>query len=315
MNPIEITQLSKIFNPSSESKKVTALDNVSLNVEQGSIYGLLGPNGAGKTTMVKILLGITFATSGEAKILGTSISDFQVKNRVGYLPENHKFPNYLNGEDVLKYYAKLGGVNSTNGELMNKIDELLDLVKMRQWKKMKIKKYSKGMMQRLGLAQALINDPELIFLDEPTDGVDPIGRKEIRDILSDLKSEGKTIFVNSHLLSEVELVSDRVAILNLGKLIREGTVDELTSSKEIYKIQIDEEVSEDFYSTSLANFQIQKSSGNTFETLIADNDQLNNLIDKLRSENKTIKSMVPLKNSLEDIFISLIADSNKNSKL
>ena len=180
---------------------------------------------------------------------------------------------------------------------------------------MKIKKYSKGMMQRLGLAQALINDPELIFLDEPTDGVDPIGRKEIRDILSDLKNQGKTIFVNSHLLSEVELVSDRVAILNLGKLIREGTVEELTSSKEIYNIQIDEDLSEEFYTSTLSNFQIQKSKGNTFEALIADNDQLNNLIDKLRSENKTIKSMVPLKNSLEDIFISLIADSNKNSKL
>ena len=221
----------------------------------------------------------------------------------------------MNGEDVLKYYARLAGVNSTNGELMKRIDELLDIVKMRQWKKMKIKKYSKGMMQRLGLAQALINDPELIFLDEPTDGVDPIGRKEIRDILTSLKNEGKTIFINSHLLSEVELVSDRVAILNLGKLIREGTVEELTSSKEIYKFEVGEKLSEEFFSSSLSGFQIIKSKENLFEVSVADARQLNLLIDTLRKENQNIKSIVPLKNSLEDIFISLINDSNKNSKL
>jgi ABC-2 type transport system ATP-binding protein len=315
MNTIEITQLSKIFNPSSETKKVVALNDVSLNVKEGSIYGLLGPNGAGKTTMVKILLGITYSTSGEAKVLGKPVTDYQVKKNVGYLPENHKFPSFLNGEDVLKYYARLAGVNSTNGELMKRIDELLDIVKMRQWKKMKIKKYSKGMMQRLGLAQALINDPELIFLDEPTDGVDPIGRKEIRDILTSLKNEGKTILINSHLLSEVELVSDRVAILNLGKLIREGTVEELTSSKEIYKFEVEEKLNEEFFSSSLAGFQIINSKENLFEVSVADANQLNLLIDALRRESKIIKSVVPLKNTLEDIFISLINDSNKNSKL
>jgi ABC-2 type transport system ATP-binding protein len=315
MNTIEITQLSKIFNPASDTKKVVALNEVSLNVKKGSIYGLLGPNGAGKTTMVKILLGITFSTSGEAMVLGKPVTDYQVKSNIGYLPENHKFPSFLNGEDVLKYYARLAGVNSTNGELMKRIDELLDIVKMRQWKKMKIKKYSKGMMQRLGLAQALINDPELIFLDEPTDGVDPIGRKEIRDILTSLKNEGKTIFINSHLLSEVELVSDRVAILNLGKLIREGTVEELTSSKEIYKFEVEKKLNEEFFSSSLSGFQIIKSKENLFEVSVADANQLNLLIDTLRNENQNIKSIIPLKNSLEDIFISLINDSNKNSKL
>jgi ABC-2 type transport system ATP-binding protein len=315
MNTIEVKQLTKIFNPSSPSKKVEALNDVSLSVEKGSILGLLGPNGAGKTTLVKILLGITYSTLGEAKVLGKPVSDYRIKKKIGYLPENHKFPNYLTGENVLKYYARLAGVNSTNAELMKRIDELLDIVKMRKWKKMKIKKYSKGMMQRLGLAQALINDPELIFLDEPTDGVDPIGRKEIRDILTSLKNEGKTIFINSHLLSEVELVSDRVAILNLGKLIREGTVDELTSNKEMYKIEVEEDLSEEFFADIFKGYQIVSANKNHFEISVPDSAHLNLVIDKLRNEGKIIKSVLPLKNTLENIFISIINDSNKNSKL
>jgi len=145
------------------------------------IFGLLGPNGAGKTTLVKLLLGITFPTAGSATIIEKDISDYKIKEKVGYLPENHKYPSYLKGGEVLKFFGKLSGMNGVN--LDKRIDELLELVKLSQWKKTKVKAYSKGMMQRLGLAQALINDPDLIFLDEPTDGVDPIGRKEIRDIL------------------------------------------------------------------------------------------------------------------------------------
>ena len=188
-----------------------------------------------KTTLIKILLGIVFPTSGKAKILDEDISNYQIRKKIGYLPENHKFPNYLTGEEVLVHFSKLNGLELDKKS--SKITEFLNLVKMEKWRKAKIKKYSKGMLQRIGLAQAFIHDPDLIFLDEPTDGVDPIGRKEIRDILIELKNRGKTIFINSHLLSEVELVSDKVAILNEGKLVKYGTVDELTINKQICEIK------------------------------------------------------------------------------
>jgi len=228
MEIIETKNLKKEYVSGSFNKqKVTALKNFSFNVQQGEIFGLLGPNGAGKTTLVKVLLGIVFPTEGDVTIFGESIKNENYKNKVGYLPENHKFPNYLTGEEVLSYFGQLSGLS--NQTVKNRSDEYLKLVDMEKWKKTKIKKYSKGMMQRLGIAQALINEPDLIFLDEPTDGVDPIGRKEIRDILIGLKDKGKTIFLNSHLLSEIELLCDRVAILNKGELVKEGTVDEITS--------------------------------------------------------------------------------------
>ncbi len=189
MNSIETNNLTKIYTSSFGRKNVQALTDLSLSVSGGSIFGLLGPNGAGKTTLIKILLGITFPTSGKANILNEDLSNYKIKNKIGYLPENHKYPSYLSGGDVLKFFGKLNGLEGAGFE--KKIDGLLELVKLSKWKKTKVKAYSKGMMQRLGLAQSLINDPELIFLDEPTDGVDPIGRKEIRDILLDLKSNQK----------------------------------------------------------------------------------------------------------------------------
>ncbi len=237
MKIIETKGLTKVYSSSFKKNKVQALVDFNLNVEKGVIFGLLGPNGAGKTTLVKLLLGITFPTAGSASMIERDISDYKTKKEIGYLPENHKYPSYLKGGEVLKYFGRLSGMNGAG--LDKRIDELLELVKLSQWKKTKVKAYSKGMMQRLGLAQALINDPELIFLDEPTDGVDPIGRKEIRDILAELKSRQKTIFLNSHLLSEVELITDRVGILNKGRLLREGTVKELTEKKEEYKLVVD----------------------------------------------------------------------------
>ena len=230
MNVIEINNISKIFSSGRFSKEIiTALDKVSLNVSRGSIFGLLGPNGAGKTTLIKILLSIVFPTDGSANILGKNINDHNARNKIGFLPESHKFPNFLKGIDVLYYSGELSGIK--RNVLKNKITELLELVDMSHWANTKVKKYSKGMLQRLGLAQALINDPEIIFLDEPTDGVDPLGRKQIRDILINLKAKGKTILLNSHLLSEIELVCDNVAILNKGKLLKEGSIEELTVSE------------------------------------------------------------------------------------
>lgn len=311
MTTVEVNNLTKIYQTALKKQKVTALKDFSISVDDGTVFGLLGPNGAGKTTLVKILLGITFPTVGDAKILGKDISNYKVKERVGYLPENHKFPQYLTGGQVLEYFAELS--NYKNENLNKRIDELLDLVKMLKWKKTKIKKYSKGMMQRLGLAQAMLNDPELVFLDEPTDGVDPIGRKEIRDILLELKQRGKTIFLNSHLLSEVELITDRVAILNKGELIQEGTVEDLTTSKEVYKIGFAEEPGEEFLNTAMSKYEFSKYDKNEYTVYVEDNNSLNKLIDELRQNGKLITSLQPRKSSLEDMFISLIKESDEKN--
>ena len=301
---INIDNLTKIFKNGSNS--VRAVDEVTFSISEGSIFGLLGPNGAGKTTLIKILLGIVFPTNGSARIMGEDISNYKVRKKIGYLPENHKFPNYLTGEEVIIYNSKLSGFDIDKHS--PKITEVLQLVKMDKWRKTKVKKYSKGMMQRLGLAQAIVHDPQIIFLDEPTDGVDPIGRKEIRDILIDLKKRGKTVFINSHLLSEVELVSDKVAILNEGKLVKFGTVDELTINKQICEIKTESPLSAYVYDSLKSKFNLQMDE-NLITLEINDSSDVNNFMDELRKANINILSVNQKKNSLEDTFIKSLTES------
>jgi ABC-2 type transport system ATP-binding protein len=284
--------------------QVRALDGLSFSVDSGQIFGLLGPNGAGKTTFVKILLSLTHRTEGEATLLDTPLPDVGVRRRVGYLPENHRYPGYLTGDQVLNYFGRLSGVPRT--ALATRIPSLLDLVGMTKWRQMKVKKYSKGMLQRIGLAQALINDPEVIFLDEPTDGVDPVGRKEIRDILTELKRNGKTIFLNSHLLSEVELISDRVAILDKGKLLRIGTVEELTAGGSVYTIGVLGSIPDAAQIEARARVLALDSIADGISVECTSVDALNAVIDLLRKHGVSITSVVKQKNSLEDSFISLI---------
>ncbi len=307
-NAIEVTNLTKIYKAGRKSGDVLALDNFSLTVSQGQIFGLLGPNGAGKTTFIKVLLGITHPTIGSASILGQPAREYSIRKKVGYLPENHKYPPYLNAEQILIYFAKLSNINST--ELSARIDELLAMVKMSKWKKVKIRKYSKGMMQRLGLALAMIHDPDIIFLDEPTDGVDPLGRKEIRDILMSLKNRGKTVFLNSHLLSEVELISDKVAILHKGKLVREGSVEELTTTKEVFEIKVDKNFSENFIA-SMEPSSLMNSNETTYTFKLDSVESLNRLLDRIREEEYNILSVIPKKSTLEEMFITLIQDEEK----
>ncbi len=285
---------------------VAALQGVNINVRHGEIYSLLGPNGAGKTTFIKCLLGIIFPTGGSGYILGEPLGSVKAKMRLGYLPENHKYPLHLTGEEVLNYFGKLSAIDAST--LKSRINETLSLVGMQDWRTMKVRKYSKGMMQRLGLAQALINDPDLIILDEPTDGVDPVGRKEIRDILAHVKSQGKTVFLNSHLLSEVERVSDRVAIMRNGLLITEGTVNELTAQKNIYSFKVEP--------SSLAKVsnifgKITINDGeNGFDLPFGSINEMNLALDRMRGDGILIDSIIPKKTSLEDLFISLIQSSD-----
>ncbi len=298
MLALETTNLSKTFNG-----KLKALDKVTLSVDTGHVFGLLGPNGAGKTTLIKILLGILHPTAGTAAVLGKPLNNISIKQRIGYLPENHRYPDFLKGGEVLDYYARLAGVDKPSRQ-KNKAN-LLKLVNMEKWEKTKLKKYSKGMLQRLGLAQALMNDPDVLFLDEPTDGVDPIGRKKIRDILHHLQDKGKTIFINSHLLSEVEMICDQVAILDQGKLIRTGTVEELTRPSKTYRLETSPIPNDTL--AKLKQLSLKLNEENNFITLTcADQQDLNAIIDSMRAENIDIKAIIPHKQSLEESFIEIL---------
>ncbi len=309
-NIIEIKDLTKIFNPG-KTNEVRALDGVSLNVPKGVVFSLLGPNGAGKTTLVKILLGISHPTGGNVLLFGEDFGKIDLKKRIGYLPENHKFPPYLKGEKLLKFIADLYGYSPAN--LEDRITEMLDIVEMRKWRKTKIKNYSKGMMQRLGLAQAILHDPDLIILDEPTDGVDPIGRKKIRDLIIELKNQGKTIFVNSHLLSEVEMISDSIAILNKGKVVYTGTVEKLTTQKQIYEITLNREFDE-YIKFKLEGFNIIESTGKKFKIKISKETELQRMQTILRENNYLLLGLNQVKSSLENEFISLIEKAGQEDE-
>lgn len=218
-------------------RKVHALKGVSLKVARGEVFGLLGPNGAGKSTLVKILMTVVRPTRAEGTVLGLPMATKEALRRVGYLPENHRFPKYLTGRQVLDFFAALSG--APRSARRKRIPELLEVVGMTEWADQKVGRYSKGMMQRVGIAQALSADPDLVVLDEPTDGVDPVGRREIRDVLLRLRGEGKTVFINSHLLSELEMICDRVAIMVSGQVARYGTLGELAVSRRCYEVEVE----------------------------------------------------------------------------
>jgi ABC-2 type transport system ATP-binding protein len=220
----------------SYGRKVRALQGVKMRVAAGEIFGLLGPNGAGKSTLVKILMTVIRPTHAEGTLLGQPLRNKATLTRVGYLPEHYRLPPYLTGRQALEFFAALATVDRPTRK--RRATELLKLVRMEEHADAKLRTYSKGMQQRIALAQALVHDPDLIVLDEPNEGLDPMGRKETRDALQQLRAMGKTIFLNSHLLSEVEQVCDRVAILVAGKVVREGTINELTAATTRYVIEV-----------------------------------------------------------------------------
>lgn len=220
------------------NQKVTSLKGCTLQVRQGETFGLLGPNGAGKTTLLKLLLGIIRPTSGQAMLLGQPVGDRAVRQRVGYLPENAYFYDYLTGWEFLQYTAGLFQIPADRQR--QRIAELLDRVGLAQSaaRKKQLRRYSKGMLQRIGMAQALMNDPDIVFLDEPMSGLDPLGRYQIREIILSLKAQGKTVFFNSHVLSDVEQICDRVAILALGELLCEGSIEQLLGTADLYHVKV-----------------------------------------------------------------------------
>jgi ABC-2 type transport system ATP-binding protein len=294
---IETRELRKQY------RGVEALKGVSVRVQPGEVYGLLGQNGAGKTTLVKLLLGIVRPTAGGADLLGSPAGDAAVRRRVGYLPEDHRFPEYHTGWSLLDFYANLHGV--PRSDRRSRIPAALDRVGLADRMHSKIRTYSKGMKQRLGIAQALIHRPELVFLDEPTDGVDPLGRREIRTILQELKQSGVTVFVNSHLLSEVEQVCDRVAILRRGELAREGTIAELTEQRNVYVVGLAEGQEFPLEAVQGAGFAA-RPSGELWEVALADGQTIDAVVDLLRGRGFGLRHLNEKRQTLEETFLQTV---------
>lgn len=234
-NVIEIRNLSKVYRDFWGRKKVQAVKSLSLDVHKGEVFGLLGPNGSGKTTTMKMLLGLLFPTSGEIRILGRSASDVEKNERIGYLPEESYLYRFLNADETLDFYGRL--FNMSASERAERSDELIKLVGLEHARRRQLKEYSKGMTRRIGLAQALINNPELVLLDEPTSGLDPIGTREMKDLILKLKDQGKTVVLCSHQLADVQDVSDRIAILFQGELKVLSEVDKLLELRDEMEIR------------------------------------------------------------------------------
>lgn len=300
---IEVQQLRKVYR-GFRRNEIQALRDVSLRVEPGTIFGLIGQNGAGKTTLVKILLGLSEPTAGSVRVLGLSPRDSAMRRRLGYLPEQMRLPDYFKADDFLRYMGKLNGLDSL--PLNKRIPSLLEKVGLAGIHK-PVRAYSKGMQQRLGLAQALINDPEILFLDEPTDGLDPLGRKDVRDLLIALRADGTTIFLNSHLLSEIELVCDRIGIMHKGDLARIATPAEFTRGTGEYLVRVavaSDQVRACVMDALREQVSWQRSS---FRFVPRDLAQLNHVLDRLRDVPVEIESIEPVRLSLEEFFVEVVA--------
>lgn len=222
---VEVNNLTKVFRTGMAKQYVVAVNNLSFHVEAGEVYGLIGPNGSGKSTTMKVVLGLMAASKGEAKVFGLDSGDIRARNEIGFVPENPYFYKHLTGAETLKFYGKLCGMRGK--ALKARVDELLELVGLENAAKRRLGGYSKGMLQRIGLAQSLVQNPRLVILDEPTAGVDPVGSREIRDLILKLKDEGYTVFLCSHLLEQVQEVCDRVGIILEGRMRREGPLEDL----------------------------------------------------------------------------------------
>lgn len=305
MAVIETNDLSKRY------RRVEALRGVTLRVQSGEIYGLLGQNGAGKTTLIKILLGIARYWRGEAYLLGSPAGTVKVRRRVGYLPEDHRFPPYHTASSLLDFYGRLYGIERR--ERRRRIPEYLDLVGLRDRADSKIRTYSKGMKQRVGIAQALFHEPEVIFLDEPTDGVDPLGRRQIREMLQRLKARGKTIFLNSHLLGEVELVCDRVGILRAGRLIREGGVEELTHQRGFFGIRLAQGQDFPVHEIERLGFKVNRLTGDLWEVEVPEERSIDEVVDCLRGRNLSIRYLMEKKQTLEEMFLATVSDHSEST--
>src|SRR5579872_4801069 len=305
MTAIDIVGLEKTYSVGFWRKKPKcALKPLHLRVEEGEIFGFLGPNGAGKTTTLKMLMGLVYPTAGSAKILGMDINDPRMKAQIGFLPEQPYFYDYLTAGELLNYYGQLSGVAAK--ERSRKVREVLDRVGLPEVMQIQLRKFSKGMLQRVGIAQAILHDPRIVFLDEPMSGLDPMGRREVRDLMEQLKQEGKTVFFSTHILSDAEALCDRVAIIHLGQLRGVGAVEELTSAVQ-GKVEVIWQGN--FVPASLKELTSEYHSiGDTVRAIVLEGNQ-DAMIDALRRERLRLISVTPVRTTLEEYFVQKVKPS------
>ena len=305
---IQTEGLTKVFRNRWSGRELLAVDDISLNVPAGTTYGLLGPNGAGKTTFVKLLLSCCQPTAGRAMVFGRDSRDAEARRPIGYLPENHRFPTYLTGYGMLDFYGALSGMDAASRR--RRIPELLYLVGLEERAHhLRLGKYSKGMLQRVGLAQALMHAPKLLVLDEPSDGVDPVGRRHIRGILQELEQQGVTIFLNSHLLVEVELFCSQVAIIQKGRVALSGTVEELTrgSGYRIEAVDVPEALETELRAKARTAARTPASpERGSLEMFFASREEANGAVDLLRSSGAAVESLGRTRSTLEEVFMKTV---------
>ncbi|MFI4881023.1 MAG: ATP-binding cassette domain-containing protein [Phycisphaerales bacterium JB064] len=295
-------------------KKVHALRGVTMDVPKGSIFGLLGPNGAGKSTLVKILITAVKRTGGSGTVLGQPIGRKDALTRVGYLPEHHNLPKHLTGRQVIEFFGAMSKM--PKADRRRRADELLDLVRMREWDKKKVGGYSKGMRQRIGIAQALVSDPDLVILDEPTDGVDPAGRRDIRLMLQHMRDEGRTVFINSHLLGELEQVCDAVAIMHKGKVVSMGSIEQLTHGMLRYEIEVDRPEPMALVRSligepgKLRTGETIEASANRLVVGTTEAAAIQPVLDAVRAGGGMIREVRTHRPSLEDLFMQAVEEDD-----
>jgi ABC-2 type transport system ATP-binding protein len=303
---VQTEQLSKIFRVGFWGKKMTAVESINLEVRPGEVFGFLGPNGAGKTTTLKMLMGLIYPTSGQAWLFGRDLGDPQTKARLGFLPESPYFYDYLTSREFLGFYGHLFGL--WGAALDKRVDELLELVGMTHAKDLQLRKFSKGMLQRVGVAQALINDPELVVLDEPMSGLDPIGRKEVRDLILRLKESGKTVLFSSHILHDAEVLCDRIAMILKGRLVACGLVTDLLDQGANHQVElvVDRLTPEGLdHLRPLADKVVMQ--GDRMLVVLKSQQQVVGALEIIRAAKAGLVSLNPQKGSLEDLFIREVA--------
>lgn len=294
-------RLTKMYGPRA------GCAGICLSVAEGQIFGFLGPNGAGKSTLVKVLVGLLRPTAGEARVLGRPLGDLAARRRIGYLPEQFRYQEWLSGAEVLHLHARLCGLDRAAAR--RRIATVLEIVGLAGREGGRVRTYSKGMQQRLGLAVALVGDPDLVFLDEPTSALDPLGRREVREIILDLKRAGKTVFLNSHLLSEVEMVCDQVAFIKGGSIVRSGPLNELLGGActvEMEVAQLTEEAEKELARTCLS---LKRLDDGRMLVQLARRDDLPLLAETVTRYGGRLFSLVPRQRSLEDLFVELMGDT------
>jgi ABC-2 type transport system ATP-binding protein len=302
---VEIENLTKDYEVGFwKKKKVRALDSLNLQVERGQIFGFLGGNGAGKTTTIKLLMGLMFPTSGTAKILGEDISNTKMHSRIGYLPENPYFYDYLTARELMMYFAELFGIPAAERKV--RAEELLTKVGLEEaaWNR-QLRKFSKGMLQRTGLAQSLINKPEIVFMDEPMSGLDPMGRREIRELIASLRDQGTTVFMSTHILSDIEVLCDQVAILRKGKLAATGKLDELLAQSgetQTFEVNISGVSAADL-SKEIGQIGEVHATTSGARVNIENETDVDKVLAASRKLNGKLVSVQPVRQSLEELFV------------